>query len=365
MSNNPLLDELREDDSLPTTSVALPTLGYWYPDDGSVLAEGSDPSDLIVHVLGMIAEQAYRDPFLLISGKALPKLIKSICPGVVKPELLADVDLDAILIAARIVSYGSDMNLEHKCNAVLKDQPKETDEEEKERIAKGEEKKIARCEHSNNLKIDLLEFIGRYSPMTEDYLKRWEVDLERFGQKVFLRPMPYERTMQMLQKSIKAQRGIEQMKDMTYEELFEDGEVLSVYSRTVDESTTLSLESLVRSIHHVNLKRGGEVSDSETIREWLLALPSDTVDMISDRLNELMKEIREVPVVKYKCGACNAPHEIVLQMDPQRLFMKAGDSVQPKKPSPPQSGTKKASKAHTVRSQRSPSPTRAQSNMRT
>ena len=99
MSSNPLIQDLIENEAFPSVSVALPTGARWYTSD--VIADGADPLDLSVGVLGILAEQNYRDPWLLLSGEAIPRMFKSVCPEVVEANELCDLDLEAILLASR------------------------------------------------------------------------------------------------------------------------------------------------------------------------------------------------------------------------------------------------------------------------
>src|SRR6185312_2871866 len=88
MKANPLLDDLQE--TFPTIVVSLPTGGRYYGE--GVLSGTANPEGIEVHTLSMIDEQKFKDPLLLASGKGLVHLIQHVCPDVLEPEELAEVD---------------------------------------------------------------------------------------------------------------------------------------------------------------------------------------------------------------------------------------------------------------------------------
>ena len=113
--SNELLDELRAHKVCQTAEIRLPTGGLFYSEDDDVLEEGADPERIEVGTINIIAEQSYRDPLLLASGRGLPKMIKHVCPSIKRPEELSEIDIDLILYTTRMLSFGNDMIVNHQC----------------------------------------------------------------------------------------------------------------------------------------------------------------------------------------------------------------------------------------------------------
>lgn len=331
---NPLLEELEV--IVPTVSVALPTLGRWYHED--VFEEGVDPTDLEVKAIGIVAEQRYRDPYLLASGKALPYLIHQVCPSIIKPEELCDMDVEVILIATRLVSYGEEMMVPHKC-------------------AKEE------CDEENQIPLNLTEFIMRYSPMED--VSEYEMTLMPMQHKVYLRPMPYRTSINVIKRSFMSEVKSEEFTGATPERLILEPELADSYASMLEDATLANIDAIEASIFCVETRSGKKVYASESIREWLETIPGKCVEEIGARMRDLSNRLRDIPLVKYKCGACGHENKFVLQMDPQRLFSSAGASKAPTKPSQKSGGTANRRKRPLKRSQASSTATTEESSTNT
>ena len=322
---NPLIEDL----SFPPISICLPTSGHWYAD--GVVDPIADPLDLEIKPIGILAEQNYRDPWLLASGKAIPRLIREVCPAILQPEELAEIDIEAILLATRLASYGDMLKLTHKC------QYKNVDSEGDGEI----------CGEENDLDLNIQEFITRYDQIKnfEDYM----VELKAVAHKVYLRPTPYKQSIQVLRQAVKAEQTFKLFEDISAEDFVMDADKIGSYTQLADLTSDVTVNSLVESIHYVTTVKGEKVYDKSTIREWLLAMPTTETKLIVNKINELALPLRQRSEVKYNCHACGFENKFLLELDPQRLFMQAEDSEQQKKPSPESKGTVKKKKRRLVK----------------
>ena len=110
--NNELVNDLHE--VFPPIEIALPTRGLFYPE--GVLAKDTDPTRIRVGTLGILDEFKYRDPFMLVSGNAIGHLISHVCGSqIMVPEELCEIDVETILLASRLASYGPNLKLNHRC----------------------------------------------------------------------------------------------------------------------------------------------------------------------------------------------------------------------------------------------------------
>jgi len=326
MSNNPLIQDLIENDAFPSVSVALPTGGRWYPEN--VISAEADPLDLPVGVLGILAEQNYRDPWLLLSGEAIPRMMKGICPDVLLASELCELDLEAILLASRLVSYGPKLELKHVCQNLVPREP-----EEGEAVEDGEELN-GRCGHENTLVLDINEHILRYEVIQDDLAEElFTYRLKRVPQKVNLRPPSYKRVIEQMKESLARNKKIDSMGDMKLDEMVVNEEAIKNYSRIIDMASDTALDNLEASIHSVERSDGKAVDGQEYIREWLLNLPTDEAEGLTEKINEISEWIVSFSDIKYNCEECNGEQTFRLELDANRLFGQAGDSTQPKKPS--------------------------------
>ena len=327
MSSNPLIQDLIDNEAFPSVGVALPTGGRWYAAD--VIAAGADPLDISVGVLGILAEQNYRDPWLLLSGEAIPRMFKSVCPEIARANELCDLDLEAILLASRLVSYGPKLELTHTCaNMVEKEAEAEAEAETPRETIN------APCDHENTITLDINEHILRYAIITDEQVDEQFVhELGIANQKVHLRPMPYHRTIEQMKEGVAQDKQMNSLAEVKIEDLIIDADAISKYTRVIDMASSSAIDNIAACIHAIEMSDGTLVGRDETIREWLLALPTVEAEGITNKINEVTKWSLSFSEITYKCGECDHENMFRLELDANRLFGQAGDSTQPKKPS--------------------------------
>ena len=333
MSNNPLIQDLIDNEAFPTTSVALTTGARWYRD--GVLAEGVDPKDVEVGILGILAEQNYRDPWLMLSGESIPRLLESVCPSIVDSSELAEVDLDAILLAARMVSFGPTIKLTHLCPEPLP-KPEEGSEEktEAETEEKSEEESSGVCAHENNLQIDINEHILRYDIISDEIVdEKMTYKLKRVEQIAHLRPLPYKRVIAQIKEAMERDKSISSLNKYQIDELVSNADVINEYTRIIDMTSESALENILSAIDGISTTTGQMVVDKDFIRSWLIQLPADEAEGLTEAINDMTLWFNSFSEVTYECEKCGAKNKFRLELDANRLFGQAGDSEQPKKPS--------------------------------
>jgi hypothetical protein len=338
MSTNPLIQDLIENEAFPSVTVALPTGGRWYKE--GVFEEGADPLDLPVGVLGILAEQNYRDPWLLLSGEAIPRMFKSVCPAVIKTTELCDIDLETILLAARLVSYGPKLELTHQCTNRV---DKEIKTEEEDMVVTvplnpGEKEESllvdAPCEHENVIELDINEHILRYGVIDDDVVaERFVYKLKIIDQLVNLRPMPYHRTIEQIKEGVAQDKQMTSLSEMKLEDLIIDAEAIGRYTRIIDMASGSAIDNITACIHSIQTTNGELVDGDEWIRSWLLALSLDEAEGITNKINDITRWTLSHSEIKYICAKCGSENMFRLELDANRLFGQAGDSIQPKKPS--------------------------------
>ncbi len=100
---NPLNKYYRQ----PSIYVGLPSGGEFY--DNTVFTKTTTGE---IPVLPMTAkdEMAFKTPDAMLNGQATVDVIKSCCPNILDPWKLINYDMDTLLIAIRIASYGETMD---------------------------------------------------------------------------------------------------------------------------------------------------------------------------------------------------------------------------------------------------------------
>ena len=108
MDNNPLKQYFRR----PSVYFTLPSRGVGYP-EGSL--EKTETGELPVYPMTAIDEITSRTPDALFNGSAVVDIIQSCVPNIKNAWEIPNIDLDPLLVAIRIASYGETMETQTKC----------------------------------------------------------------------------------------------------------------------------------------------------------------------------------------------------------------------------------------------------------
>lgn len=322
--SNPLLDDIQESGNIETISIALPTMGRFYED--GVLDDDADPSDLKINALGIMAELSTRDPFILASGKGMELLIPQICPSVLQPSSLSEIDLEAILIASRIATHGNTMVVEHTCSNM---------------VANGEDETLALCNEENRINVDMYDIIMRYEPI--EFSDIFVVEFPEYHQKVFLRPLEYGQALAILRETLNTRKETNALEDTDVTELITNEDKIDEYAANIMKQAVSTMESIIHSIFYVESGNGGRVHDSDQIKEWLMAISKENVKKIIDQIGKLSASLSGKNIITYQCSGCNKENTTNIELDIQKLFFftptsskqpKTPENISPKKRSP-------------------------------
>lgn len=343
MSDNPLLQDIRESLNCgkysEPISLQLPTMGRFYED--GVLDESVKDDDWNIEVgfLSIIDEHNYSDPIMLGTGKALKRIIKNVAPEVINPLKLNQVDIDAILIATRMVSRGDVMKFTQKCNHVHDD---------------GEE-----CGYENNLSINLMDHISRYGSFgqSNQFMDEslFSLELPSIKQTVNLKLPEYGQTIDLMFKAIRSQELTKHYQEVAEDDdlMDQDSMVLEAYENYIHEVADNDITSMQNFVSSVVTSKGTEISDPEVIHQWLAYLPNDTAKLLADSINEITSAVNDLSKIDYQCQECGMINSITLNLDQERLFL-SGSEVEDMTPSSKKTeNTKETKKNYSKASQKS------------
>lgn len=101
---NPLKKYFRQ----PKLYINLPSKGKFYP-SGSL--DMPETGELPVFPMTAKDEMTMKTPDALLNGQATVDVIKSCVPNIKNPWVMPSIDLDAVLIAIRVATYGDKMDI--------------------------------------------------------------------------------------------------------------------------------------------------------------------------------------------------------------------------------------------------------------
>lgn len=105
LQNNPLKKFFRQ----PKLYIRLPSSGNFYP-KGSLIV--SDNGEYPVYAMTAKDEIAMKTPDALLNGQSTVDLIQSCVPNIKNGWVVPSIDIDALLVAIRIATYGENLDLD-------------------------------------------------------------------------------------------------------------------------------------------------------------------------------------------------------------------------------------------------------------
>jgi hypothetical protein len=105
---NPLAKHFRQ----PAIYIKLPSDGAFYDED---ILEMPENGEIPIYPMTALDEISYRTADALFNGAAIANVVKSCIPAFKDPWQVSTLDLDTLLIAIRIASYGHEMEFTSKC----------------------------------------------------------------------------------------------------------------------------------------------------------------------------------------------------------------------------------------------------------
>ena len=274
MSNNPLSQYFRQ----PSIYVKLPSGGQHYA-DGAIDMPAN--GELPVYPMTAIDEITYRTPDALFNGNAVTNVIKSCVPAIRDPWAIPAMDVDSILVAIRIASYGHNMEMSTTC---------------------------PHCENEADYGLDLRTILEQIK--TPDYSKPVVAgDLQ-----IFFKPMTYKNLNDNNQKQFEEQKLLQVLPDSD----MPDTDKMTAMSAALVKITHITIDALSQSVAAVKTP-DGLVSEPGFIEEMLKNCDRRLFAQIRDHIINV-KSQAEIQPIKLKCSACEKEYQQAVTLDMTSFF---------------------------------------------
>ena len=274
MSNNPLSQYFRQ----PSIYVKLPSGGQHYA-DGAIDMPAN--GELPVYPMTAIDEITYRTPDALFNGNAVTNVIKSCVPAIRDPWAIPAMDVDSILVAIRIASYGHNMEMSTTC---------------------------PHCENEADYGLDLRTILEQIK--TPDYSKPIVAgDLQ-----IFFKPMTYKHLNDNNQKQFEEQKLLQVLPGSE----MPDVDKMTAMSAALVKITHITIDALSQSVAAVKTP-DGLVSEPGFIEEMLKNCDRRLFTQIRDHIINV-KSQAEIQPIKLKCSACEKEYQQAVTLDMTSFF---------------------------------------------
>ena len=275
--NNPLRQYFRQ----PAIYIKLPSSGQFYPPGTLTLTE---TNELPVYPMTAIDEIMYKTPDALFNGQATVNVIQSCIPNITNAWGVPAMDVDTILVAIRIASYGHEMEFGTKC-------PK--------------------CSAESDRALDLR------TVMDAMRIPDYNQSIQSGDMEIYFRPMNYKNLNDNNQLQYENQRMLQMLPDTK----FEDTEKMNALTAALKKITDITVTALAQSIATVKTPTA-MVSEPEYIEDFLKNCDRNLFTQIRDHIIKL-KTQAEMQPMKLVCDECTHEYEQSVSLDMSNFFAPA------------------------------------------
>lgn len=275
MVNNPLQQFFRQ----PKIFISLPSLGV-YNNPGIIQG---DVSSLPIYGMTGMDEILMKTPDALMTGDSTVKVIESCCPAIKDGWDVSTLDVNLILIAIRIATYGDSLSVTHTCT---------------------------HCQSENNYDIKLTSLIDHYNTF------KYDNRLVLKDLSISIRPLNYKQSTAFSLKNFELQQKVSQIQ--TIKDTLERNALVAALFQ---ELSVLQKELFKESIESIHIGTM-EVTQQEYINDWLNNCDQSYYESIKKHIN-LTKDSIQIPPFTVTCGECSNENHITIDLDQANFFGKA------------------------------------------
>lgn len=276
-SANPLKQFFRQ----PAIFVRLPSGGQFWPAGTlDMPVNGEFP----VLPMTAIDEITYRTPDALFNGQAVISVIQSCVPNILDAWAAPVLDVNALLVAIRIASYGHELDVSTACPS---------------------------CQTVSDYVLDLRNVMDQLStPNFSSTLRHGDMEIA-------FQPINYQNQHESNQLQFEEQRIIQSIpvSDLP------DDEKIRRLNEAMRKITDLTVKALKWSIASIRTPQA-LVTEPEFIEEFLLNCDRTVFNRVREHVIDLRKQADFKPM-KIKCGNCSHEYEQAMTLDMASFFAPA------------------------------------------
>lgn len=265
----------------PKLFIDLPSKGKYY--DASII---DDEQYVQIPVFGMNAmdEILFKTPDALFSGEATAQVIRSCIPTILDPWKLVGFDIDYILIAIRIATYGDDMGITCTCPS---------------------------CGENTDVNVGLTKMIQTY----DSYQTEYNFTLEDLN--FILKPITYKQLTDFAVENYTYERTLLQIgQQEDIDEKQKNTAMKDVYNKVSE----LNLRIAVSYIDTITNGSDSE-SDINEITKFVTSNDAVFYQNLKDGITDLSNKWK-LPSLKVQCASeeCNNEYNTKVELDYSNFF---------------------------------------------
>ena len=273
---NPLQKHFRS----PAIQLKLPSQGhYWEQGALDPTITGEYP----VYPMTAKDEMLFNNPDALLNGQGVVDVIKSCIPAIKNPWAIPNIDLDVILIAIRIASYGEKMEFFSTCE---------------------------NCQSENNYEADLKVFVDR--PIDFTIFQ----ETKTYNSLTFaFKPQNYKTINTLNMETFNTERLVR----VTQDQSLSDDEKITKVNEIFERLNDFTVSMLKDGIASITLDDGTVVTQPGFIDEFIRNTDRKTFKFIQDSITAIAESIKTNPL-PMTCPECQHNYEVPFTFDNSNFF---------------------------------------------
>lgn len=252
-THNPLKQYFRQ----PKIYLRLPSSGNFYPVH---TLNKTETGEYPVFAMTAKDELILKTPDALLNGQATVDVIKSCVPNILDPWSIPSVDLDAILVAIRMATYGDKLDIDVTIPVIN--------------------------EH-RSFEADLRIILDSLLENAYDS----EIEINE-SMTVYIRPLTYKEITQTAMKTLEEQRIFNIVND----ESIDEAKKIELFNSSFKKLTEINVDIVTKSIQKIKIP-DAEVTDNAMIRDFIDNADKDFFNAILKHLEIQKKKFTIKPFV--------------------------------------------------------------------
>jgi hypothetical protein len=271
---NPLAKYFRQ----PAIYIKLPSGGKYWP-EGSL--ELPITGEIPVYPMTARDEITLRTPDALLNGAGVTEVMQSCCPNIVNAWHMPSIDVDAVLIAIRIASYGENMEIDANC---------------------------PHCKEENNYSLNLQPLLSTIA------MPDYDSPVSVAGLSVKLKPQEFFSINRKNSAAFEEQRLIDAINNESITEEEKIARVNTSMNRLLD----LSIDTVSNSTESIVVD-GTTVTDPAFIKEFYNNADGTVIRTIQKRIAEISDSVAIKPQ-DTNCKSCEKEFSIPIEFEYSNFF---------------------------------------------
>lgn len=268
----------------PKIYITLPSQGNFWPTDA---LHRTPTNEYPVYSMTARDELLLKTPDALLNGQAVVDVIQSCVPNIVDAWQCPQTDIDAILIAIRLATYGEMMDTNVNIKGV-------------------------EATYSIDLKDILAQLVSASA---------WEERIEVSPNLIMhIRPLNYRELSKASAESFETQRVINLVNDDTLEE----DKKLELFTQSFNKLTQMTLDLVSNTVYRIDTT-AGSVDEKEFIMEFMSNCDKNIFNAVKEHIDKLkesiaIKPLRVKATEEMLAAGSEEEVEVPLTFDPTTFF---------------------------------------------